>query len=164
MATRVTTHSRMSLEAVLQPTAPHEGGVTHTISSERQLGHGTGSYQADKVYRASMSVGTSGTEIDLQTATDAYGVALGLDEVVAFSLAAAEANTGNILIAGGAANPWEAILLATGDGIKILPGARMQYEAPVDGSLPVTSSAKTVKVYSSTGTQAVEVMFVGRSQ
>ena len=163
MSYRVTTHIRQSLTATLQPSTD-SGSVEHGSPWEVQLGSGTGSYQADKVYEASLSVGTGGTEIDLQTATDAYGVALSLDEVVAFSLIADEANTAAVNVTGGASNKFEAFLLATGDGVKLPAGARLQYTAPLDGSLPVDATHKTIKFASASGTQAVRVLFVGRSQ
>jgi len=163
MASRVTTHIRQSLQATLQPSTD-SGSVEHGDPYEVQLGHGTGSYQADRVYEASLSVGTGGTEVDLQTATDAFGVALGLAEVVSFSFVADEDNTANVNITGGASNKFEAFLLATGDGVKLPAGARMQYTAPLDGSLPVSASAKTIKFAAASGTQAVSVLFVGRSQ
>lgn len=164
MAYRLTTYVRQTLESVLQPTSPHAGSTVHSIPYEVQLGHGTGSHQADKTYRATLTVDTTGTEIDLQTAEDAYGVALGLDEVVAFSFAADEDNTANVNVTGGASNKWEAFLLATGDGLSIKPGMRLQSVAPLDGSLAVTASTKTIKFAAASGTATVDVLFVGRSQ
>lgn len=164
MPYRLTSQSRMALEATFQPASPYEGGTVLSLVSERQIGHGTGAYQADKAYRATLSVGTGGSEIDLQTAVDAYGAAISFDEVVAFAFAAAEDNTAAVNVTGGASNAWEAILLATGDGLKLPPGARIQYEAPLDGSLPVTGSTKTIKFAAASGTQSVDVLFIGRSQ
>jgi len=164
MSTRVTTYSRMSLEAVLQPAAPFSGSISLPLSSERQFGHGTGSYQADRAYLVEMDVDDTGTELDLKTATDELGVALGLAEVVALSFVTAEDNTSTVEITGGSSNKWEALMLATGDGLKLGAGVRLQVEAPLDGILPVTGSAKTILFAATSGTQHIDVLIVGRSQ
>lgn len=163
MSTRVTTHVRQSLSVTLQP-SDDAGSIEHELSKEVQLGHGTGSYQADKAYRADLDVSTGGTEIDLQTVTDVFGTALGLAEVVAYYFQASEGNTAAINVTGGASNKWEAWLLATGDGVVLKPGEHAQHLAPLDGSLAVDSTHKTIKFAAASGTQSVSILIVGRSQ
>lgn len=166
MSTRVTTTSRMVLEAILQPAAPFSGSTTLDVSVDHQMGHGTGSFQSDKAYKVEMTVDDTGTEIDLQTATDKFGTAIALAEVVALSIYASEDNTEDVFVTGGALNPWEVLFADTAQGLVLQPGMRLQVEAPLDGSLPVSSSSKTLLFAAETSsyTADVTVMVVGRSQ
>lgn len=164
MSTRVTTTSRMVLEAVLQPAAPFSGSTTLEVPSDRQMGHGTGAYQADRAYKVEMTVDDTGTEVDLQTALDKYGTAIALAEVAALSIVASEDNTEDVLVTGGALNPWEVLWTDTAMGLALKPGQRIQVEAPLDGSLPVSSGSKTLLFAAETTSADVTFMVVGRSQ
>jgi len=166
MSTRVTTTSRMTLEAVLQPSAPFSGSTTLDVSIDHQMGHGTGDFQADRAYRVEMTVDDTGTEVDLQTATDKYGTAIALAEVVALSIYASEDNAETVIVSGGALNAWEVLFADAGQGLVLQPGQRIQVETPLNGSLPVSSTSKTLlfAAESSSYTGDVTFMVVGRSQ
>lgn len=155
---------KIDIQAALQPNSPYAGSVVHRVLVDRMLANGTGAYQADKCYQATLSVGASGSEVDLVTQTDAYGVAMSLDEVVTIAMQGSLTNTAAVNVTGGASNPWEALLLATGDGLSIKPGLLAAFHAPLDGSLPVTGTAKTLKFAAASGTQSIDVIIIGRSQ
>jgi hypothetical protein len=96
------------------------------------LASGTGVGQADKIWHDKRTLIASATEdLDLAGALlDALGAAFILARVKGIIVAAADANTNNVLVGAAAATPWSALLGATGV-LTVRPGAAMSVFAGV---------------------------------
>lgn len=87
-----------------------------------QFANGVASGQADIVWTDERTVAGSGNDdIDLAgVLTDAFGATITAAEMVGIIIVADSTNA-NALNVGAGSNPWFAMFMATGDGIKVFP-------------------------------------------
>jgi hypothetical protein len=116
------------------------------IKKTLQLAAGTAANQADVLWTDKRSVASGANDdIDLAGAlSDAFGQVITMAEVVALVVMPDAANT-TVLSMGGGSNSWTAPWLATGDGIKLSPGAMLVLAAPdANGLGPVVAGTGDV--------------------
>lgn len=100
------------------------GSAPQTLSRSMALTSGTTAGKADKVFSDRRTLAASATE-DLDLAAvllDAFGATITFARVKGIVIAAAAANTNNVVIGGAATNPWATLLSATGT-VTLRPGA-----------------------------------------
>ncbi|MEV8042458.1 hypothetical protein AB0P02_01255 [Streptomyces griseoluteus] len=94
-----------------------------SLSRQMQLGNGTGAGKADKVFSDRRTIAASAND-DLDLAgvlLDAFGATITFARVKGLFIAAAAANTNNLIVGAAATNPWAALLGATGT-LTVRPG------------------------------------------
>lgn len=99
------------------------GKAPQSLSRQMSLGNGTAAGKADRVFSDRRTLAASGTE-DLDLAgvlLDAFGAAITFVRVKGLIIAAAAANTNNVVV-GAATAPWATLLSATGT-VTLRPGA-----------------------------------------
>ncbi|SDM77326.1 hypothetical protein [Streptomyces wuyuanensis] len=99
------------------------GAVPLTVRHAVSLASGTGVGKADKVFHDRRTLAASATE-DLDLAgvlLDSFGAAITFARVKGLVVTAAAGNVNNVVIGAAAANPWTALLGATGTLI-VRPG------------------------------------------
>lgn len=115
----------------------------HEINAFRDvsLASGTAAGQADRVWSDTRTLAASANEdLDLAGAlADAFAVAAVFVRVKGIYIAAAAANTNNVVIGAAASNPWATLLSATGT-VTLRPGAALLVVA---GSADATGYAVT---------------------
>lgn len=105
------------------------------------LDTGTGAGKADLRFTDTRTLAASATE-DLDLAgvlTDAFGAAITFARVKGLFISASAANTNNVIVGAAAANPWAALLGATGT-VTLRPGATF---AAIAGAADATAYAVT---------------------
>ncbi|MGW2209914.1 hypothetical protein [Streptomyces sp. NPDC001781] len=94
-----------------------------SLSRQMQLSNGTGAGKADRVWSARRTITASSSD-DLDLAgvlLDAYGAVITFARVKGIIVAAAAANTNNLVIGAAATNPWATLLGSTGT-LTVRPG------------------------------------------
>lgn len=133
------------------------------------LDSGTGAGKADLRFADTRTLAASATE-DLDLAgvlTDVFGAALTFVRIKKLLIKAADANTNNVVVGAAAANPWTALLGATGT-LVLRPG---QAVGTMCGAADATCMAVTagtgdlLKVANSAGGTSVtyDILIVGAS-
>jgi len=168
MATTLTSFFLLAFRSCLQPSSPHSGAIVEEMAVDAHRGNGTGANKADQTYAVSLTVDSTGTNVNLRSLTDALGTALAPAEVVDFGWQADRDNTAAVNItatetSGGAADPWLAFLVASGDGVKLPPGCTLAFAGGPDGSLPLTASSRGLKFAAASGSQVIRLLFTFRS-
>lgn len=100
------------------------GRAAQSLSRSVSLASGTGAGQADRVFSDRRTLAASATE-DLDLAgvlLDAFGSAITFARVKGLIIAAAAANTNNVVVGAASGSPWAALLNATGT-LTLRPGA-----------------------------------------
>jgi hypothetical protein len=96
----------------------------HSLSRKLSLGSGTGAGKADKVFSDRRTLAASATE-DLDLAgslVDAFGATITFARIKGIIVAAADANTNNVVLGNATSNGWATLLSATGT-VTLRPGA-----------------------------------------
>lgn len=142
--------------------APYADGAAATRSIERVLTNGDGAGQIQTVSALDYTLSASGTtNIDLKTGLDVYGVALGLDEVVAVYVENAADGAGGVLeVRPGASNGFTNLLGAS-SAVKLPRGTAVAlFLSDFDGvdKWLVTSSNKTLAIVETGGSAAAHVI------
>lgn len=164
--------STLSMSAsVLQTKALDLTAAEDSLAFRRavQLTDGTTAGKADRVFHDRRTLAASASE-DLDLAgglTDAFGQALTFVRVKGLFIAAAAANTNNVVIGNAASNAWAALLGAAGT-VTLRPGACL---GVMTGQTDPTAYAVTagtgdqLKVANSAGGTGVtyDVVIVGTS-
>ena len=138
------------------------GTATQAVGQtyEAPLAEGTGSGQADIQYADRMTVASGGNiDFDLTNRVNAFGVALGIAEVVEVLIVSADANTTNLTIGGSSAD-FPGVPDQT-----IAPSGRVYYSNPASGLGTVTNNTTdTIRITNASGaTASVDVYILGRS-
>ncbi|MET8765473.1 hypothetical protein [Streptomyces sp. NPDC004658] len=118
-------------------TARLPAGLSRAVT----LASGTGAGKADKAYTARRTIAANGTD-DLDLAgvlTDAFGNTITYAKVKGLVIAAAAANTNNVVIGNAASSAWATLLNATGT-LTLRPGAVF---AAIAGSVDATAYSVT---------------------
>lgn len=118
-----------SVQVVINATLTKTPGLTVPstnipVSRVLQMADGVVAGKADRLYAATRTVGPSAND-DLDLAgvlTDDFAQAITFARIKALYIAAAVANTNNLVIGAAAANPWIGLLNATGT-VQVRPGA-----------------------------------------
>jgi hypothetical protein len=136
------------------------------LSRSVTLGSGTGVGKADKVYQARRTIAASGSE-DLDLAgvlTDAFGASITFARVKGLFIAAAAANSNNVVIGNATSNAWAALLNATGT-LTLRPGAVLAGAADTTTYAVTASTGDLLKVANSAGGSSVsyDICIVGSS-
>ncbi|MEU0084897.1 hypothetical protein [Streptomyces sp. NPDC006274] len=140
--------SLMSLAVSAELTSAQDLGTARmpiTFRRSVALGSGTDTGQADKVWSDRRTLAASTTE-DLDLAgvlLDAFGAAITFAKVKGIYIAAADANTNDVVIGAAATNTWATLLNATGT-ITLRPGASV-------GAVAGAADATTYAVTAGTG-------------
>lgn len=159
---------QLSLVAYDSASLPVECGVTLSESILLTLAEANGSNQANVIYGADINLIASGNqELDLQTALDAYGVALTLTDVALLWLSAPATNGDDIIVTQGASNGFSSLIedgATGGGGFRIAPGATIIVTGFAVGEYPVSGTIKTLDFTNADGAGAadVEVRILGR--
>jgi len=163
--------TRFELKVLANPTSPLDLatiGAPLNISKVIALLSGVGSGQADKIFADTRTVAASTTDsLDVATGgglTDLLGVALALVKVKAIYIAAAAANTNNVVWTRPAANGVP-LFSAAGDALPILPGGVELWIAPGAGVTVTAATADLIDmVNSGAGTSVTyDIVIVGTS-
>lgn len=95
-----------------------------SLSRSMSLGSGTTAGNADRVFSDRRTLAASGTEdLDLAgTLVDAFGAAITFARIKGIVIAAAAANTNNVVIGNATSNAWATLLGATST-VTLRPGA-----------------------------------------
>lgn len=131
--------------------------------------NGTGAGQADKVFHDQRTLAASATE-DLDLAgvlTDPLGAALTFARIRGLVVAAAAANTNNVVVGNASSNAWAALLGATGT-VVLRPGAVLALavgEADAAGYAVTAGTGDLLKVANSAGGTSVtyDLIIIGAS-
>ncbi|KMS71306.1 hypothetical protein ACH49_24735 [Streptomyces leeuwenhoekii] len=118
-------------------TARVPAGLSRAVT----LASGTGAGRADRAFTARRTIAASGTD-DLDLAgvlTDALGGTITFARIKGLFIAAAAANTNNVVIGNATSNAWATLLNATGT-VTLRPGAVL---AAVAGSADATTYGVT---------------------
>jgi hypothetical protein len=100
------------------------GSAKQSLSRSMSLSNGTAAGKADRVFSDRRTLAASATE-DLDLAgvlLDAFGSAITFARIKGLIIAAAAANTNNVVVGAAATNPWATLLSATGT-VTLRPGA-----------------------------------------
>lgn len=112
---------------LLTATAPFSFTKTFTFTD------GAGANMVNQVWSDTRTLGASATEdLDLTgtALTNSFGVAVAFARIKGLYIAAAAANTNNVLMEPASANGWIGFLKAAGDQMILRPGAAMCFFAP----------------------------------
>lgn len=127
--------SKLTIEAVSTLTKTLDlasGTVPLTLKKLFNLADGTGANQADLVFHDTRTLAASATEdLDLSgILTDAYGVAISFVRIRGIFVAAASANTNNVLVGGAASNGFINWVSDVSDKIVVRPNGVFALVAP----------------------------------
>ena len=113
-----------------------------------------------KTYYAAVSIAGSSTEsLDLTTATDAFGAALGASKVYTVLLETPTTNGGNVGVSPSAANGWTGWLADASDKLKIGAGSRALFDSAA--GVAVSSSSRSLDFVNATGSaQVINVLII----
>lgn len=133
------------------------------------LASGTAAGQADKVFHDQRTLSASATE-DLDLAgvlLDVFGAAITFAKIKGLIVKAAAGNTNNVVLGAAAANPWTALLGATGT-LTVRPGATVAVfagAADATGYAVVAGTGDLLKVANSAGGSPVtyDIVLLGTS-
>jgi len=142
--------------------SPYLDGAAASRSIERVLQNGNGAGQIQTVSALDYTLAASGTtNIDLRTGNDVYGVALVLDEVVAFFVENAADGAGGVIeLQPGASNAFTN-LLGAGSAIKLPRGTAIaMFLTDFDGvdKWLVTATNKTLQIVETGGVNSAHVV------
>lgn len=134
-----------------------------------KLATGTAAGQADKLWFDTRTLAASATE-DLDLAgvlTDAFGAVVTFARIKGLVVVAAAGNSNNVVLGAAAANPWTALLGATGT-LTVRPGAGVWVfagAADATGYAVVAGTGDILKVANSAGGTAVtyDIALIGAS-
>lgn len=134
-----------------------------------QLRTGTAAGQADKLWFDERTLAASATE-DLDLAgvlVDEFGATVTLARIKGLVVAAAAGNTNNVVVGAAAANPWAALLGATGT-VTVRPGACVAAcvsEGDATGYAVTAGTGDLLKVANSAGGTSVtyQIIVIGAS-
>lgn len=135
------------------------------------LGFGVGAGRWNRSYyydsQATGNTGlltTAARSLDLQTQTDRFGVALGLEEVGLFAFYAHHENSYNIEIKPNGVNGWTGLLKDASDIIQVPGGTLILINALSRSvALAVSGSNKVLDLANATSsTQQYELLIIGR--
>ena len=153
------TRAKLDISAILAAAGDLSDGQRAKAEFDTLWGNGTGSNQAESMYYDVRSLAASATEnADLQTVTDANGVAIALVDVRMFLVQCPSTNTAGIKFYPGASNGWTALNASSGatddPETTIMPGATYLVHAPVDASYAVSASNKVLTFENLSGSDA----------
>jgi hypothetical protein len=137
-------------------------------SLKRSFGwsEGSGARQANRIFTDRRTLAASATEnLDLAAVLlDAFGTAITFARVRALIVAAADANTNNVLVGGAASNGFINWVSDTSDVVVVRPGGLFALIAPDATGYAVTAATGDIlKITNSAGTTGVtyEVAIIG---
>lgn len=138
--------------------------INLSASGEINLSLGTDANKADLFAVSSGSVGTGGTELDMNgSLVDSFGATVSFVDVVGL-LIKNTSSSGNLLVGAAATNIWSAIFGNSSDVLVIPPGGFVLFGCGNDPAWAVTAgSADKLKLASSTGTVDYSLLAIGRS-
>jgi len=124
------------------------GATTSTRVVKTGIANGSDSEQFDAIMRIRGTLAASGTvDVDLQTDTDRFGVALAAADVAAgVCVNRSTTGGGTLAFEGGLANPWTALLDGTTPQIKLPPEAGFAFWGFLDATFPVAGGDKTIRL------------------
>ncbi|PBC80115.1 hypothetical protein BX265_4951 [Streptomyces sp. TLI_235] len=140
----INTQVLLSLSTLLTGAQPLSGQTPQMPVSYQQslgIGSGTGSGQADKLWvsGARTLAGSANEDLDLAgTLVDALGSTLTLARVKGLIVAAAAANTNDVVVGGAASNGFISWAGSATDKVKVKPGGFLALFAPDATAYPVT--------------------------
>ncbi|NUS78467.1 MAG: hypothetical protein HOV70_20025 [Streptomyces sp.] len=145
------------------------GKAAQTLSRRMSLANGTAAGQADRVFSDRRTLAASATE-DLDLAgvlLDAFGAAITFARIKGLIIAAATANTNNVVVGAAATNPWATLLSATGT-VTLRPGAFLAVgtgQADATGYAVTAATADLLKVANSAAGSSVtyDIHIIGAS-
>jgi hypothetical protein len=145
------------------------GTVPLALTYAKSLANGTGAGQADKLFHDRRTLAASATEdIDLAgVLADAFGSTITFARVKGLVIAAASGNTNNVIVGAAAANPWTALLGATGT-VTLRPDAVFAVlagEADATGYAVTAGTGDLLKVANSGAGSSVtyDIVIIGAS-
>jgi hypothetical protein len=165
--------SRISLTASAAQTATLDLGTALAQLSKSysvDLASGTAAGQADRIFHDTRTLAASATE-DLDLAgvlTDAFGATLTFVRIKGLIVAAAAANTNNVIVGGASATQFVSWVGAATHTVTVRPGAVLAlFAGAADSTGYVTAAGSTdlLKIANSGGTTGVtyDVVVVGCS-
>jgi hypothetical protein len=165
--TTVSANISAALSATYAAAASPVSSVDQTVVESQlvQLAGGTGLGFADRLYAAPINIAASGTTtINLTTALDAFGNGLAMLKVKAIYLESDPTNVNDIVLSGGASNPFVGPLAGTTPSVATRPGGVTLLANNV-GWTVVPSTGDQIKLANSSGTTAVTgtLVLVGAS-
>ncbi|WP_216588589.1 hypothetical protein [Streptomyces brasiliscabiei] len=145
------------------------GRAPQNLARKMVLGSGTGAGKADRIWADRRTLAASATE-DLDLAgvlADAFGSTITFARIKGLVIAAADANTNNVLIGAASGSPWATLLNSTGV-LTLRPGAFVAVGtglADAIGYAVTASSADLLKIANSAGSTSVtyEIELIGAS-
>lgn len=143
-----------------------EGSFGFPVSLQKALGSGTSANQADRVYAspaaATISSGTP-LDVDLNSLTDAFGVAMAFVEVCGFIITNDSVTAGQTLTVGNATtNAWTGWSGGAAHTSIIGPEGCLFWWSPSDGGA-VSGSSKVLRIAASAASMPYKLLVVGRS-
>ncbi|MFJ4847543.1 hypothetical protein [Streptomyces sp. NPDC088733] len=143
--------------------------VPLNVKRAMQLASGTGAGKADRIYHGRRTLAASATE-DLDLAgvlVDAFGTAITFARIKALLIAAATANTNNVVVGAASSNQWATFLNTTGT-MTLRPGAFVGVgtgAADATGYGVTASTGDLLKVANSAGSTSVQydIVLIGAS-
>lgn len=128
------------------------------------LAPGTGDGQANMVWSDTVTLAASGTaDIDFAASlTSSFGATLTFTKIKVLIVAAAAANTNNVLVSRPASNGL-VLFSAAGDEVKVLPGGLFVLTAPAAGITVTAATGDLLTFTNSAGTTGVtyDVIAIG---
>lgn len=117
-----------------------------------QLGNGTGSGQASKLFADQRTIAASSTEnLDLAgVLTDPFGSTLTFATVKAIRICASASNTNNVVVGGAASNTFVGPFADATDKVAVRPGGCALFVAPQTG-WTVTASTGDILLIANSG-------------
>lgn len=142
-------------------------GVALTKSISQLLTESNGDGQANVIYGQDIALGAGATvEVDLQTALDAYGVALALTDVAAIWIEAPDSNPDDVIVTQGASNGFSSWIEdgTSGGGFRVPSGEFVLASGFGLASLPSNGTNKTLAFTNADGGVAasIQVRLLGR--
>ncbi|MFE6284352.1 hypothetical protein [Streptomyces sp. NPDC057877] len=131
------------------------GRASQILARKMVLGSGTGAGKADRIWSDTRTLAASATE-DLDLAgvlLDAYGSTVTFARIKGLVIAAADANTNNVIVGAAASNPWATLLGAT-HTLTLRPGAFVALgtgKADATGYAVTAGTGDLLKVANSAG-------------
>lgn len=140
---------------------------TLDLNNAVELLTGTGANQSDLMFHDQRTIAANGDD-DLDLAgslSDGFGSTLTFVRVKGLYISAASGNSNNLGVGGGS-NPFIAHLLATGDGVTIMPGGFFMIVSPNATAYGVSAgSADILRVSNQSGgtTVTYNIVIIGSS-
>lgn len=151
----------VAVSAIQIPTIDLGSAVAQLSKSYRvDLANGTAAGQADRVFHDQRTLTASATEdIDLAgTLTDVFGATLTFARIKGLIVAAAAANTNNVIVGGASATQFVSWVGAATHTVTVRPGAvlmLMAGAADATGYVTAAGSTDLLKIANSAGTTGV---------